>query len=121
MYEPKEPPKEDQPWIPDLCERDWFTLLSPTAWLTDDIINAAQKLLKTQFPAVSGFQSVVCGLTMKFNVHVELGESIQILHTSQGHWLTDSTFGAEHPEVRVYNSLYSTLPILAKAQIANFL
>jgi len=80
--------------IPDLglSERDQFTLLSPTAWLTDKIINATQKLLKAQSPDVSGFQSVACGLTLTMNFNIEAGELIQILHT-EGHWLTISTPG----------------------------
>ena len=47
-YQPKNPASKEQPWLPDLglSESDERTLLSPTAWLTDDIINAAQKLLK---------------------------------------------------------------------------
>ena len=108
--------------IPDLglSERDQFTLQSPTAWLTDKIINATQKLLKAQSPDVSGFQSVACGLTLTMNFNVEAGELIQILHT-EGHWLTISTTGTVHPEVIVYDSLYSTLPTLANAQIASLL
>ena len=49
-YQPKNPAREEQPWLPTLglSERDRRTLISPTAWLTDVIINSAQKLLKTQ-------------------------------------------------------------------------
>ena len=63
-------------------------------------------------------QDVSLGLTMAFDVMP--GEFLQILHTSQDHWLTISTIGVEHPKV-VYNSLFDFLPNLAKAQIASLL
>ena len=49
------------------------------------------------------------------------GEFLQILHTSQGHWLTVSTIGVERPKVKVYDSLFDSLPNLAKAQIASLM
>ena len=47
--------------IPELGLRqsDREILLSHTAWLNDDIVNAAQKLLKKANPAVPGLQDVV--------------------------------------------------------------
>ena len=120
-YQSKNPASKEQPWLPDLglSKRDQRTLLSPTAWLTDDIINVAQKLLKAQSPALSGFQNVGCGLTMNFSVETE--EFVQIIHTGEGHWVTISTIGTVHPEVVVYDTIYTTLPMLAKAQIASLL
>ena len=120
-YQSKNPASKEQPWLPDLglSKRDQRTLLSPTAWLTDDIINVAQKLLKAQSPALSGFQNVGCGLTMNFSVETE--EFVQIIHTGEGQWVTISTIGTVHPEVVVYDSIYTTLPMLAKAQIASLL
>ena len=92
-YQSKNPASKEQPWPPDLglSKCDQRTLLSPTAWLTDDIINVAQKLLKAQSPALSGFQNVGCGLTMNFSVETE--EFVQIIHTGEGHWVTISTIG----------------------------
>lgn len=49
--------------------------------LPDDIVNAAQKLLKKGNQAASGLESN--GLTMNFDVEPE--EFIQILHTGHGH------------------------------------
>ena len=88
-------------WIPELelSSSDKEILLSPTAWLTDSIIDAAQNLLKKEFP-VPGLQSVGCGLTMTFAI--QPGEFIQILNTGQGHWVTISTIGTTHPTVHVY-------------------
>ena len=80
-------------WLPslNLSQTDKDILLSPTAWITDSIVNAAQQLLREQFPQLPGLQDVSLGLTMAFDIMP--GEFLQILHTSQGHWLTVSTTG----------------------------
>ena len=109
--------KDTELWIPELglTSSDRDILLSPTAWLTDSIIDAAQNLLKKAFP-VPGLQSVSCGLTMTYAV--QPGEFIQILNTGLGHWVTISTIGTSHPTVHVYDSLYSCAGTRLKAQIA---
>lgn len=94
-------------------------MLSPTAWITDSIVNAAQQLLREQFPQLPGLQDVSLGLTMAFDIMP--GEFLQILHTSQDHWVTISTIGVEYPKVKVYDSLFDFLPNFAKAQIASLL
>ena len=93
-------------------------LLNETAWLTCDVIDSAQKLLKTtsQF---SGFQSVAVGRTLQFEV--QDGEFIQILHCNSGHWLTISTIGSKHSEVFIYDSLYSSTSECVQFQIASLL
>ena len=113
--------REPEVWIADLNlhHTDKEILLSPTQWLTDTIINAAQQLLTKQFPQLPGLQDVSLGQTMSFVVQPE--EFLQIVHSSQGHWLTVSTIGVQHPQVRVFDSLYNFLPQLAKAQIASML
>ena len=119
-YQPKHS-KSTKVWVPELGlkDSDKQILLDPTGWLNDDIINAAQKLLKKANPVVPGLQSVACGLTMNFVI--EDGEFVQILHTTQGHWNTISTIGMKPAEVQVFDSLYTCIPIMAKAQIANIL
>ena len=108
-------------WLADLNlhQSDKEVLLSPTPWLTDSIINAAQQLLRKQYPHLPGLQDVSLGLTMSFNV--QRGEFLQILQTSQDHWLTVFTIGVQHPRVKVFDSLYLSLPTMAKAQIASLL
>ena len=69
------PPK--LPWI----QNEHFTLYSCDKsniksgnWLTDDIINAGQKILATQFEekfGKAGFQSVILGNTFSFNVELK--------------------------------------------------
>ena len=94
-------------------------MLSPTGLLTDNIIDAAQMLLKQAFPALSGLQSVTCGLTMNFDI--EPAEFVQILHNGQGYWLTILTIGTSHPDIHVYDSIYPSAGTLVKAQTAALL
>ncbi len=123
MDEHKPTKRRPQPksWLADLnltvSHRD--ILLSTTAWMTDPIINAAQNLLREQYPNVSGLQNVNLGQVMVF-VPQE-GEFLQILNTGHNHWITISTIGLKHPVIRVFDSLRGRLPTLAKAQIASLL
>ena len=94
-------------------------MLNPAGLLTDNIIDAAQMLLKRAFPALSGLQSVCCGLTMNFNV--EPAEFVQVIHNGRGHWLTISTIGTSHSDVHVYDSMYPSAGTLVKAQVAALL
>ena len=98
-----------------LFETDREIVLSPTGWLNDRIINAAQTLLKNQFPGLSGFQDVALGQVMNFTI--EFGEFIQIVH-SLNHWVTISTL-MQDLNISLYDSLYSGgIPRLLQAQIA---
>ena len=93
----------------DLCQSD-KELITSNKWLSAPIITAAQMILSKQFEDVikaAGFQDVGYSLTMSFEI--ERHRFIQVLHEPQGHWLTVSNVGTEHPEiVRVYDSLYSS-------------
>ena len=62
------------------------------------IIDAAQNLQMQAFPALSGLQSVCCGLTMT-------SEFVQVI-SGREHWLTISTIGTSRPDVHVYDSMY---------------
>ena len=75
------PDKSSKQWIPalGLSSSDRNRLLSPASWLTDSIIDAAQKLLKEISP-LPGLESVPCCLTMTFDV--QPGEFVQILHSA---------------------------------------
>ena len=119
-YKFSQPDKSSQQWIPalGLSNSDRNILLSPTSWLTDTLIDAAQKLLK-EICHTPGLESVACGLTMTFAV--QPGEFVQILNTGHGHWVTVSTIGEAHPSVCVYDSLYSSAGTLLEAQIASLI
>ena len=89
-------------------------MLNPAGLLNDSIIDAAQKLLKQAFPALSGLQCVCRGLTMNFDI--EPSEFIQVIHNGRGHWLTISMIGTSHPDVHVYDSMYPTAGSHVKTQ-----
>ena len=74
------------------------------------IIDAAQKLQKQAFPALSGLQSVCRGLTMT-------SEFVEVI-SGREHWLTISTIGTFRPDVHAYDSMYPTAGTLVKAQTA---
>ena len=92
-------------------------LLSPVGWLSDNLIVAAQNLLKNQ-SSIPGFQDTCLGMTMAFDI--QCGEFIQILHDGHGHWLTISSIGAskEVTEIFVHNSTYPSIETYTKKQIA---
>ena len=113
--------KTSKKWI----SNDLYTLsaaakgrvISLTAWLSDDIIHAAQMLMREKSPFVGGLQPPCRGQNCSFDV--EGGEFIQILHNGYDHWLTVSTVGvAESAVVRVYDSLYPHLTTKTQQQIA---
>ena len=66
-----------KPWVKELnlFERDKNILLSKNEWLSDDILNAAQHLLKGINPLISGFQSTACGVVLNFSC--ETSEFVQ--------------------------------------------
>ena len=51
-----------------LDQDDKQVLTSHTAWLNDKIVNACQKLLKTEHPHVDGLQSTLLGENLGFSV-----------------------------------------------------
>ena len=78
-YQASHKSQNEKFWIRELnlLERDRDILLNPAGLLNDSIIDAAQKLLKQAFPALSGLQSVCCGLTMNFDI--EPSEFVQVI------------------------------------------
>ena len=69
---------EEEHEAPDLWENkgaycltraDREVILSPTGWLTDKIICAAQMILLQSFPKVAGLQPPVLQKVFQFHVH----------------------------------------------------
>ena len=87
-----------------LTTEDQAILESSDMWLNDKIVNAAQILLSTQFPYISGFQDT---LLQKNHQHPVLtGEFIQIVNERNTHWITVSTLGVTQPSIlKVYDSM----------------
>ena len=109
-----------QEWIPELglSKPDRDSLLNPVGWLTDSIIDAAQKLLRDVSP-VPGLDSVAYGLTTSFPI--QHGEFVQILNTGKGHWVTASSIGVPYAVVHIYDSLYSSAGTALESQIARLI
>ena len=76
-------------------------ILSSTGWLTDSEVEAAQDLLKSQFPLVDCLEdpSVVGDL-----VTPAASEFVQIINTGS-HWVCFSAISCPTGEVKVYDSL----------------
>ena len=90
-------------------------------WLNDKIINAAQLLMKhdRDLQPIGSLQDPLLGENLQYSVAGD--ESVQILHSGGAHWVTISTVGMRHPTVKVYDSLYKSLPWSTKEQIAALL
>ena len=88
---PDPPPTKRGKWMEtplySLSDKDRAVLLSPTGWLNDNLIVAAQNILRKQ-SSVPGFQDTCLGQSMSFEI--QRGEFIQVLHDGHGHWLVVS-------------------------------
>ena len=71
-----------------------------------------------QFPHVSGLQTPVLQQTLAFQVH--RGEFVQIICVGNSHWCTISNIGCDEGEVKVYDSLYSSISNVTLRIIASF-
>ena len=105
-------------WVNGLTDKD-RAVLTQNEWLTDDLINAAQGLLKSQFPHINGLQEVGLGQTLSFAIQTE--EFIQILHTGYCHWVTVSTIGCKDGEINIFDSFPVALTSDLMNQIAALL
>ena len=75
-------------------------------WLTDNVINAAQTLLKRAYPNIGGLQDTALAEILAFDVQREF---IQVLNLSGCHWITVSNIGCKSGFVNVYDSCYVSL------------
>lgn len=106
-------------WI-SLTERDKEILVTPGEWLDDNLINAAQILLKMKFSAVGGLQSCTLAEKLAFEPQGE-AEFVQILNIGRNHWITISTIGCESGSINVYDSMHWKLSSITKKVIADLL
>ena len=107
-----------QPWVVGLSQDDQ-SRVTGGEWLNDKLITAFQKLLKQQFPHLSGLQDVSLGQTLSFEI--EAAEFVQVLHTGRSHWVTVSTIGCAPGEVDIFDSLPPAPTCDLKWQIAALL
>ena len=114
-----EPSSKKTKWVQSLSGNDRAILLSPVAWLNDNVVTAAQILLKSQ-TSCGGLQQPTLGQSLGFDIMRE--EFVQVLHDGHSHWLTVSNIGASNKnEIFVYDSLYCSLGSHTKNQIAALL
>ena len=81
--------------------------MSPRAWLTDNIVSAAQMLLLQFHPRMTGLQPPALQKVFVFRVHS--GKFVQFVHVRNNHWCVVSTVGCESGVICVYDSLYKTV------------
>ena len=101
-------------WISSLnLYNDDKRILESETWLNDNIIYAAQSLLKKQTKGeIFGFQSTqLCKKMHQFRAITGLSKFIQILHINDNHWICVSNIsfrgsGMQKDSVDVYDSLF---------------
>ncbi|XP_045197622.2 uncharacterized protein LOC123552206 isoform X2 [Mercenaria mercenaria] len=76
-------------------------------WLSDIEMNAAQTLLKSQFPGVNGLCNVLLFEIKQFHAHSQA--FIQIYNADKNHWVVISSIGLKTGTVAVYDSFYSAI------------
>jgi len=87
-------------------------ILQTTEWINDNIINAAQMMLKKRFGSeIAGWQSPQCNKKVSlFKVILDNVPFIQILNVSQCHWIVVSNmpFKKNNDSIYIYDSLLMT-------------
>ena len=99
-----------------LTNDDKQIILSPSAWLNDSIISAAQTLMLQHFPLMSGLQPPILQHAWGFDVH--RGDFVQILHVHNNYWSVVSNIGCEDV-VKYYDSMYPSVSSKTMQLIAN--
>ena len=72
--------------------------------MNDNVIFAAQQLLKQQHPHVCGLQDPMLQLTSTFEV-MRNEQFVQILNRAGNHWITIYTMDCNPGTVNVYDSM----------------
>eukprot|EP00731_Ephydatia_muelleri_P003172 Em0001g3172a len=91
---------EVQHWVPGLTTED-KKMITSGGWLSDDIVDAGQKLLKSMYPHIQGLQEVALGMVLSYSI--AKSEFIQIMNTGKHHWVTVSNINCNDEEIRVYD------------------
>ena len=114
---------KSRPWVNRfgirLTMRQKSILLSCRTWLDDELINAAQYMLREQHPPISGFQSPLLGDCLAMTP--PKGEFVQILLVCNNHWLVVSTVGCKPSTVKVFDSLGGRLPKTSLKLVADLM
>uniref|UniRef100_A0A1X7UWM3 Uncharacterized protein n=1 Tax=Amphimedon queenslandica TaxID=400682 RepID=A0A1X7UWM3_AMPQE len=79
-------------------------------WLSDIHINTAQRLLKKQFPNLSGLFSTLILPNVKDPIPSGT-RALQILHIKTNHWIVTSTLDCLLGEVKLLESMYRSIDV----------
>ena len=86
--------------------------------LNDLVINAARTMLKEQFPELMGLQSTL--LLKKPQPRFQGNKPyVQIIFDREDHWIVASTLFARSGQVKLYDSVFTTIDKETKAVISN--
>lgn len=78
--------------------------------LTDIEIDLAQRILKSQFPNINGLCSTLLQCKPRTAVNHTNENKLQIVFCKdRSHWILATTIACETGEVKVYNSIFSSL------------
>ena len=91
-------------WIPTLLlDENDKKILEDGRWLNDKHMYAAQHLLKSQFPHISGLQPTILGKARQWEVMTS--EGVQIINQANSHWICVSTIGCAPDMAYFYDSM----------------
>ena len=103
--------QNDSVWIKvgeSVLHEEDKVVLSNNGWLTDNIVHAAQQLLKESHPHISGPQYPILQKTNTFDVQRNL-DFVQCLNIRDNHWIKVSAASSIPDTINVYDSLNGTL------------
>ncbi|KAL5493490.1 hypothetical protein EMCRGX_G014680 [Ephydatia muelleri] len=91
---------EVQHWVPGLTTED-KKMITSGGWLSDEIVDAGQKLLKSTYPNIQGLQEVALYMVLSYSI--AKSEFIQIMNTGKHHWVIVSNINCNDEEIHVYD------------------
>ena len=90
---------EVQHWVSGLTIED-KKMSTSGGWLSDQIVDAGQKLLKSMYSHIQGLQEVALGMVLSYCM--SQSEFIQIMNTRKHHWVTVSNIGCNDMSMTVH-------------------
>ena len=101
------PPKEEPVDVTPQCSLGYSDMkdISDSRMLSDNVVNAFQKMMEKQFPEANGLQDPILGQTLSFKVQKNK-PFVQVLHDGKLHWKPISTYGCNEGEVCYIDSLF---------------
>ena len=94
-----------------------LSAISNHRMLSDNVINAMQKMIATEYKNTNGLQDSVLGQTLNFKIY-KSKPFVQVLHDGSLHWVTISTYGCEKGEVNLMDSMFKgAIALQTKRQI----